>query len=85
MDTPTVRPAQLEFYTVAEVGLILNVSQKLIFSWVKNGALPAVRLGPGQRLIRIRRQDLEIFLAQGFADRLASATDSADSATGSSS
>jgi excisionase family DNA binding protein len=77
MDTSTIRPAQLEFYTVAEVGLILNVSQKLVFSWVKNGALPAVRLGPGQRLIRIRRQDLEVFLAQGLPDPLASAADSA--------
>jgi hypothetical protein len=29
------------------------------------GALPAVKLGPGKRLIRVRRCDLEDFIAQG--------------------
>jgi hypothetical protein len=29
------------------------------------GALPAIKLGPGKRLIRVRRCDLEEFIAQG--------------------
>ena len=60
------RPDTLDFYTVAETAAILGVSQKLVFTWIKDNVLPAVRLGPGQRLIRIRRVDLEQFIARDF-------------------
>jgi excisionase family DNA binding protein len=60
------RPETLDLYTVAETAAILNVSQKTVFEWVRNGDLPAARLGPGGRLIRIRRADLEDFVARGF-------------------
>jgi excisionase family DNA binding protein len=60
------RPETLDFYTVAETAAILGVSYKLVFSWIKDGVLPAIRLGPGQRLIRIRRVDLERFVEQDF-------------------
>jgi excisionase family DNA binding protein len=60
------RPALLDFYTVAETAAILGVSQKLVFTWIKDEALPAIRLGPGRRLIRIRRVDLEEFIEKDF-------------------
>ena len=60
------RPATLALYTVGETAAILNVSQKTVFEWVKNNSLPATRLGPGQRLIRIRLIDLEHFIETDF-------------------
>jgi excisionase family DNA binding protein len=61
-----LRPATLDLYTVAETAAILNVSQKTVFEWIKNESLIAIKLGPGQRLIRIRRIDLERFVQTNF-------------------
>ena len=58
-------PPSLELFTVAETASILGVSRKLVSAWIRQGALPAIRLGPGQRLLRIRRADLEAFIASG--------------------
>lgn len=55
-------PVSLELYTVAETAIILNVSKRSVFNWIKQGALSTIRLGPGQRLIRILRTDLEEFI-----------------------
>ncbi|HPD40585.1 MAG TPA: helix-turn-helix domain-containing protein [Anaerolineae bacterium] len=57
-------PPSLDLYTVAETAAILSVSQKSVFAWIKEGLLPAIRIGPGQKLIRVRRKDLEEFIAQ---------------------
>ncbi len=57
-------PAALELFTVAEAASILGVSRKLVGLWIREGVLPAIRLGPGQRLLRIRRSDLEAFVAR---------------------
>ena len=65
-DTHPPRPDTLDFYTVAETAAILGVSEKLVFSWIKDEVLVAIRLGPGRRLIRIRRVDLEAFVEQDF-------------------
>ena len=65
-DTRPPRPDSLDFYTVTETAAILGVSEKLVFSWVKDEILPAIRLGPGRRLIRIRRIDLEAFVERDF-------------------
>ena len=65
-DTRPTRPDTLDFYTVTETAAILGVSEKLVFTWIKDAALPAIRLGPGRRLIRIRRVDLETFVEQDF-------------------
>ncbi len=54
----------LNLYTVAETAVILSVSQKSIFAWIKEGLLTAVRIGPGQKLIRVRHSDLETFITQ---------------------
>ena len=55
----------LELFNVAECAAILGVSRKLVSNWIRAGALPAIRLGPGQRLLRVRRRDLEAFIEQG--------------------
>jgi excisionase family DNA binding protein len=60
------RPPTLDLYTVAETAAILNVSQKTVFEWIKNESLIAIRLGPGQRLIRVRCIDLEKFIQTNF-------------------
>ena len=65
-DTRPPRPDTLDFYTVTETAAILGVSEKLVFSWIKDEVLPVIRLGPGRRLIRIRRVDLEAFVEQDF-------------------
>ncbi len=57
-----VAPA-LDLYTLPETAAILGVSHRLVSLWIRAGALPALRLGPGQRLLRIRRGDLEAFVA----------------------
>ncbi len=61
-------PASLEFYTVAETAAILGVSRRLVTNWIHDGALPVIRLGPGQRLLRIKRSDLESFIGQYGGD-----------------
>jgi excisionase family DNA binding protein len=60
------RPETLDLYTVAETATILNVSQKTVSTWISEEVLPAIRLGPGQRLIRVRRADLEAFVQTDF-------------------
>jgi excisionase family DNA binding protein len=65
-DTRPPRPDTLDFYTVTETAAILGVSEKLVFTWIKDEVLPAIRLGPGRRLIRIRRVDLEAFVEKDF-------------------
>ena len=60
------RPDTLDLYTVAETAAILNVSQKTVSGWIREETLPAIRLGPGQRLIRVRRTDLEAFVQTDF-------------------
>jgi excisionase family DNA binding protein len=65
-DTRPPRPDTLDLYTVTETAATLGVSEKLVFSWVKDEILPAIRLGPRRRLIRIRRIDLEAFVEQDF-------------------
>ncbi len=60
----SIRNPNLELFTIAECAAILNVSRKLVASWIHTGVLPAIKLGPGQRLVRIRKQDLEAFIGQ---------------------
>jgi excisionase family DNA binding protein len=64
-EKPIIASPVLALLTLAETAAILKVSRKVVSVWVNQGALPAVRLGPGKRLIRIRRGDLEEFIAQG--------------------
>jgi excisionase family DNA binding protein len=54
-------------FTITETAIILGVSRRLVSYWIQEGALPAIRLGPGQRLVRVRVADLEAFLGQARA------------------
>ncbi len=57
-------PALNRLLSVAEVSEIISVSPKLIRDWISAGLLPAFRLGPNTRLMRVRSQDLEAFIEQ---------------------
>ncbi len=55
-------PSSLQFFSVAEVSIILGTSTKLVHDWINKGLLPSFRLGEKNRLIRIRQADLEKFI-----------------------
>ena len=55
-------PTTLQFFSVAEVAIILGTSTKLVHEWINQGLLLSFRLGPKNRLIRIRQHDLEKFI-----------------------
>lgn len=57
--SPTVSP---QFYSLAEVALILGVSKRLVMEWTRQGHLPVFRLGPTYRIMRVRKSDLEQFI-----------------------
>lgn len=54
--------ATLQFFSVDEVAIIINVSKKMVQQWIDEGRLPAFRVGPHSRLLRIRYQNLEDFI-----------------------
>jgi excisionase family DNA binding protein len=60
-------PPTLQFFSASEVAIILGTSRKLVITWINNGDLPAFRMGPEGRVIRIRRQDLEAFIQKHTA------------------
>jgi len=57
-------PPSLQLFTITETAVILGVSRRLVSNWIQEGALPAIRLGPGQRLVRVNIADLEAFIEQ---------------------
>lgn len=67
-EAPTKRafpvPPALQLFTITETAIILGVSRRLVSNWIQEGALPAIRLGPGQRLVRVNVGDLEAFIDQ---------------------
>src|SRR4051794_13157819 len=50
------------YYTVSQATARLGVSRISIWRWIRDGHLPAMRLGP--RTTRIKREDIERALAQ---------------------
>jgi excisionase family DNA binding protein len=58
--------SNLKFYTVTEVAAVLDVSPALVYGWIKDESLPAIRLGP--KLLRIREQDLQAFIERGMSE-----------------
>ncbi|MGH2618101.1 MAG: helix-turn-helix domain-containing protein, partial [Thermomicrobiales bacterium] len=50
------------YYNVSQAAALLGVSRVSIWRWIRDGHLPAVRLG--QRTTRIKRDDLERALSQ---------------------
>ena len=79
-EEPTKMTTALKLFTTAEVASICGVSRKLVSQWIRDGALPAIRLGPSQRLVRIRQGDLETFLKAGETLTFGSVTENDDEA-----
>ena len=49
----------MQFYTIAEVAIILEIKIEGVHEWIQKGMLPAVQFGCEQHMLRIRAQDLE--------------------------
>jgi excisionase family DNA binding protein len=64
----TTVPGEMKLYSVEDVAELLDVSKKLVYAWVSDGDLPAKRLGPGGRLIRIGQADLKAFIDKDFRE-----------------
>ena len=56
-------PGVPELLTVKQVAEILQVHEQTVWRYLRNGSLPAVRLG--RRVVRVARSDLETFIASG--------------------
>jgi excisionase family DNA binding protein len=55
--------AEDEFLTVAEIATLLKLNQQTIRNWIDAGELRAVRVG--RRRVRVRRSELDRFIAAG--------------------
>ncbi|MBN1810584.1 MAG: helix-turn-helix domain-containing protein [Anaerolineae bacterium] len=64
-DHDVKRLAPLSIFTIAEAAAIIGVNRRTVRTWIEDGALRAFRLGPSQKLIRIRQSDLESFIQSG--------------------
>ena len=53
-----------QFFSVDEAAIILNVSKKMVYRWIKEGKLPAFRVDGSPRSTRISRAALEAFIQQ---------------------
>ncbi len=53
-----------QFFSVDEAAIILNVSKKMVYRWIKEGKLPAFRVDGSPRSTRISRTALEHFIQQ---------------------
>jgi excisionase family DNA binding protein len=53
-----------DLMTVYEAAEYLNCSYRTLYQLVRNGDLPALRLG-GVRLWRVRRSDFEVWISAG--------------------
>jgi excisionase family DNA binding protein len=54
---------QLEYMTPLQVAEYLKVTRRTVYSWIKEGYLPAVKAGP--KLWQVSSADLETFLRPG--------------------
>lgn len=63
-DPEAVRPdldVEPRFYTLDQTALYLNVSRPQVYSLVRSGELPAIKLG-GRGVWRVDRHQLEVYL-----------------------
>ena len=52
-----------EFYTPKEVAKILSLSKDMVYDMLREGKMPAIKLGTGKRQTwRIPKKDFEIYL-----------------------
>ncbi len=55
-----VRPT---YFSPADVAVILQVSMQTVRRWIREGKLPATKIGgEGSRIVRIHRDDLDAFI-----------------------
>ena len=59
-------PHEARLYTTAEVAVILGVSLRTVQAWIKDNAIPHVRLGDAGRLVRIQGRDLDKFIQDSY-------------------
>jgi excisionase family DNA binding protein len=51
------------YFSLADVAVILRVSMQTVRRWIKEGKLPATKIGgENSRIIRVRREDLDAFI-----------------------
>jgi excisionase family DNA binding protein len=62
-----------EFLTVDDVAELLRMNPQTIRNWIDRNELPAVRVG--SRRVRVRREDLDAFIAAGSTRRSEDASD----------
>lgn len=53
-------PKDKRFWSLEEIAELLEVNYQLIYRQVRQGSLPAMRVG---RIYRVRREDLEAYIA----------------------
>ncbi len=59
-----VRPA---YYSPTDVAVILQVSLQTVRRWIREGRLPAFKIGgEDSRIVRIPREALEAFIQDGM-------------------
>ena len=52
-----------EYYTPKEVATILNLSKDMVYDMLREGRMPAIKLGTGKRLTwRIPKEDFDVYL-----------------------
>lgn len=67
-DTMNETGTTTELLKPSEVARELKVKKNQVYKYIKQGLIPAARL-PGSRLLRVRREDLEQYINQGFENR----------------
>jgi hypothetical protein len=55
-------PTAQQFYSTAEVAIILETNIGVVHEWIKNGLLTVVHFGNEEHMQRVRSQDLEDFI-----------------------
>jgi excisionase family DNA binding protein len=57
--------ARARFLTVQEVADVLRISSMTVYRLIKNGDLPAARIG---KSFRVREDDLDAFIAKQYTE-----------------
>ena len=55
-----MRPAEEEFLTVAEAAMLLRVAPSIVRRWIREGDVPAYRIG--RRRVALKRDDLSYLI-----------------------
>lgn len=58
-----------EYYTVQQVAEKLQVTEKTVYRWVRDGELAAQRMGRSQKGLRISQEALDAFMRPAYEER----------------